>query len=87
MKRGMVAQKRGQEPIVRSTRRAMWLLVPDPFSELKVSLWQFSEANVPAYVMDTDAPRLTADFSRSAAASPVSRQPVRELGGSLPAEF
>jgi len=28
-----VAQKRGQEPIVRSTLRAIWLLVPDPFSE------------------------------------------------------
>ena len=26
-------QKRGQEPIVQSTRRAIWLLVPDPFSE------------------------------------------------------
>lgn len=24
--------KRGQEPIVRSTLRAIWLLVPDPFS-------------------------------------------------------
>jgi len=33
MKRGVVAQKRGQEPIVRSTLRAIWLLVPDPFSE------------------------------------------------------
>jgi hypothetical protein len=28
-----VAEKRGQEPIVRSTLRAIWLLVPDPFSE------------------------------------------------------
>jgi signal recognition particle subunit SRP54 len=28
-----MAQKRGQEPIVRSTLRAIWLLVPDPFSE------------------------------------------------------
>ena len=27
------AQKRGQEPIVRSILRAIWLLVPDPFSE------------------------------------------------------
>ena len=25
------AGKRGQEPIVRSTLRAIWLLVPDPF--------------------------------------------------------
>ena len=32
-KRGQEAQKRGQEPIVRSTLRAIWLLVPDPFSE------------------------------------------------------
>jgi len=30
---GVVAQKRGREPIVRSTLRAIWLLVPDPFSE------------------------------------------------------
>ena len=28
-----MAQKRGQERIVRSTLRAIWLLVPDPFSE------------------------------------------------------
>ena len=28
---GVVAQKRGREPIVRSTLRAIWLLVPDPF--------------------------------------------------------
>ena len=33
IKRGVVAQKRGQEPTVRSTLRAIWLLVPDPFSE------------------------------------------------------
>jgi len=26
-------RKRGQEPIVRSTLRAIWLLVPDPFFE------------------------------------------------------
>ena len=29
----LIEQKRGQEPIVRSTLRAIWLLVPDPFSE------------------------------------------------------
>ena len=27
------AQKRGQRPIVRSTSGAIWLLVPEPFSE------------------------------------------------------
>ena len=29
------AQKRGQEPIVRSTLRAIWLMVPDSFSGAK----------------------------------------------------
>ena len=33
MKRGIVAWKSGQEPIVPSTLWAIWLLVPAPFSK------------------------------------------------------
>jgi len=32
-----LALKRGQEPIVRSTLRAIWLLVPDPFLSSNLS--------------------------------------------------
>ena len=33
------SRKRGQEPIVRSTRWAIWLLVPDPFFEPKPGIF------------------------------------------------
>ena len=33
---------RGQEPVVQSTLRAIWLLVPDPLVEAHLELQQFS---------------------------------------------
>jgi hypothetical protein len=39
------AQKRGQTPIVRSTLRAIWLLVSDPFSELSHAVFYRETGN------------------------------------------
>ena len=57
------AQKRGQEPIVRSTLWANWLLVPGPVSELmlKICRLQSPAARVPG---NSSKPRGGSEFRR-----------------------